>query len=182
MRIANKMPNIDLINESFIHNNDGSFTWKSRPLRHFPDERAMKIWNTKYSGKKCVGSKKYNGYVYFTFFNKSLSSHRLAWFIHNGHCDENLEIDHINGIRNDNRIENLRMATPSNNQHNKKIQKNNTSGYKNVVWNKQCKKWQVIINVNKKGKHIGLYDSIEDAAESAKNARYNLLKSFANGY
>lgn len=182
MRLANAMPDISIINEAFYYNNDGTFTWKTRPLSHFQDTRAMNIWNTKYSGKKCVGSKKYNGYIYFTFFNKSLSAHRLAWFIHNGDIDLNLEIDHINGVRDDNRIENLRIATPSNNQHNKRIQKNNSSGYKNVHWNKQCGKWQVIINVNKKGKHIGLYESIDDAADAAKNARYELLKSFANSY
>ena len=180
MRTANPMPPIERINEAFTYNQDGTLTWKVRPLHHFPDMRAMRIWNTKYSGKKAVGSTKHNGYIYLTFDNKSLSLHRLIWFMHHGSCDPKMEIDNVNGRRSDNRIENLRSATANNNQHNKPLQKNNTSGFKNVRWNKQCRKWQVIMMHMKKTYHFGLFDDPLEAYKAATAARNKLRQEFAN--
>lgn len=180
MRTANQMPNLERVKEALIHNADGTFTWKERPLHHFPDLRAMRIWNTKYKGKIAKGSKKHNGYIYLTFDNKGVASHRLAWYFHNSECDPKMEIDHLNGIRDDNRIENLRIASGNNNQHNKPLQKNNTSGFKNVVWNKQCNKWQVIVMLNKKHHHGGLFNNKEDANIAAIKFREELHSGFAN--
>jgi len=88
-------------------------------------------------------------------------------------------LDHINGNKLDNRIENLRPATSSQNNSNSVKQKRNTSGIKNVYWNKNIKKWTVIIGVDKKLKYFGSYNSIEEAAEVAKQKRNELHKEFA---
>lgn len=180
MRTANPMPDLHIVKEAFEHNSDGTFTWKERPIHHFPDLRAMRIWNTKYSGKIAVGSVKKNGYIYFSFSKKNIAAHRLAWYFHNGSCDPKMEIDHRNGIRNDNRIENLRLSTSNNNQHNKPMQKNNSSGFKNVVWNKRCGKWQVKLRSTGKDYHIGLFDDINKANEAAIIARSKIHDSYAN--
>lgn len=171
---------MSLVKEAIVHNEDGTFTWLNRPLHHFPDLRAQRIWNTKYAGKPCTGRSYRNGYVYLTLWNKGVSASRLAWAYHNGELDRNLEVDHLNGNRADNRISNLRVATPNDNQHNKPIQKNNSSGFKNVRWNKQCGKWQVTMNHMKKSYHFGLFTDINEAAKAAIVARERLFKEFAN--
>ena len=72
-------------------------------------------------------------------------------------------IDHINGIKTDNRIENLRPATRSENNLNKIAQKNSKSGIKNVSWHKASNKWVV----QYKGKHHGCFVDLEEAKKIA---------------
>ena len=174
------MPDLDRVKEAFEQNSDGTFTWKERPLHHFPDLRAMRIWNTKYAGKVAVGSNRKNGYIYLSFDNKCVSAHRLSWYFNNGSCDPQIEIDHRNGIRSDNRIENLRIATPNNNQHNRQLQKNNSSGAKNVYWSNQNNCWKVKMNFMRKDYYFGLFSNKDDAIKAATEGRNLLHKEFAN--
>ena len=74
-----------------------------------------------------------------------------------------LMLDHINRIKDDNRIENLRPCTFSQNSINKDIQKNNTSGVVGVRWHKFNKKWFSTISVNGKEKHLGYFKDKQDA-------------------
>ena len=74
---------------------------------------------------------------------------------------------------------NLREATKSQNANNRGPQSNNTSGYKNVYWKKQMKKWNVIIQVKGKLKHFGYYDDIELANLVASEARDSFQGKFA---
>ena len=104
------------------------------------------------------------GYRGIGYKNKRYEEHRLAWFITYGTWPE--LIDHKNGDGTDNRIENLRVATPSQNQWNKRKPKNNKSGFKGVSWNIRAKKWQVFIRVNGKNKALGQYVDIEKAAKA----------------
>jgi len=75
-----------------------------------------------------------------------------------------LDVDHKNGDGLDNRRENIRLATRSQNMHNKKMQHNNTSGFKGVHWHKTHKKWCANIKVGDNRKFLGGFDRIEDAA------------------
>ena len=109
------------------------------------------------------------GYVQIGIDRKVFYAHRLAWAIHHGAWPKE-GIDHINHIRSDNRISNLRSASQKENSRNCKPSKNNTSGFTGVFWNKQCDKWAARIKVNGKLKHLGLYDRIEDAAIARKKA------------
>jgi hypothetical protein len=89
-------------------------------------------------------------------------------------------IDHINGVKDDNRIENLREATETQNQHNTPKRKNNTSGYKNVFWEKSRHKWRVEIRIgNKKSKVIGRFNELEEAVVIATKVRENYHGEFA---
>ena len=72
--------------------------------------------------------------------------------------------DHINKNRLDNRKENLRIATKSQNGMNKFKQKNNTSGYKGVYQHKQSHQWQARIGLNGKSIFLGLFRNIKEAA------------------
>ena len=68
-----------------------------------------------------------------------------------------MDIDHINGNGLDNRRENLRICTRSENLRNSKLRNNNTSGYKGVSWSKMRKKWIVQIRFDNKSKCLGFY-------------------------
>jgi hypothetical protein len=96
-------------------------------------------------------------------------AHRLAWFYMTGMWPK--QIDHINGIKDDNRWSNLREATRSQNSFNRPKQRNNSSGYKGVTkiisgTRNPKVKWAARIMHNQKGIHIGLFDSKEDAAQA----------------
>jgi hypothetical protein len=88
-------------------------------------------------------------------------------------------LDHIDGIRHNNKIENLRECSFSENGFNKKLTNKNTSGYKNVVWSKQRKKWRVQMRAYGKNLSFGFYDDIELASLVAEEAREKYHKEFA---
>jgi len=142
--------------------------WKHRPLGSFQKDRICSSWNTKYSGK-IAGSICHYGYIHIRVDGKDLKSHRLAWMYMYGTFPD-ADIDHINGIKTDNRIINLRDVSRSENHKNKPIQRNNTTGCVGVSWNKDLNKWRVRIQTDGKSIHIGMYSDYNDAVASRKNA------------
>jgi hypothetical protein len=86
-------------------------------------------------------------------------------------------LDHINGIKTDNRIENLREATHSENQWNKTKTKRNTSGFKGITL--EDGRWRVRIGLNRKNINIGVFDDIELAELVAVEARNKYHGNFA---
>jgi len=105
-------------------------------------------------------------------------AHRLAWLYVYGKLPEK-QLDHINGIRNDNRIINLREATNSQNSMNKPNRKDNTSGHKGVKFNKKTNKWEANIKVNQKQTYLGLFVNKEDAIKAYQKAASLLHGEFA---
>lgn len=89
-------------------------------------------------------------------------------------------VDHINGDGLDNRRENLRLATASQNGCNRGSMSNNNSGYKGVVFQKNSKKWQAGTTSGGKYKYLGLYDNIIDAALAYDRYAYEHHGEFAN--
>jgi hypothetical protein len=87
----------------------------------------------------------------------------LVWIWHNGVIPAGYEVDHRDrGTLND-RIENLRLATRSQNCINRRIHSNNTTGYKGVYWHKRDAVWYVRVSVENVGRHLGNFDTFEDA-------------------
>jgi hypothetical protein len=122
---------------------------------------------------KIAGCLTVRGYWKISIDKKQYTAHRLAWFYVNG-CFPESAIDHINGIKTDNKISNLRLVTHSENLQNiyKSRKNNKTSKTLGVSWYKRDKKWQAEIQVNKKRIHLGRYDSLSEAKNaylSAKN-------------
>lgn len=115
---------------------------------------------------KIAGTPKGNGYLMLTFNYVKLICHRVIWEMHNGEIPAGFEIDHINGIRNDNRIENLRLVTRSINNKNKKMQSNNTSGFTGVVFVKSRGKWNARVKENGVQKSLGSYNTAIEANEA----------------
>lgn len=158
--------NQKLLKELLDYNKDtGVFTWKK------PTSKKMKAGDV-------AGSKNSSGYICICINSKLYLAHRLAWLYEYGNMPENC-IDHINGITIDNRICNLREATLSQNQHNRKAQKNNKSGFKGVSWHKRIKKWYAVIKHQHKLIYLGYYDTPEKASEAYKSKAIELAGQFA---
>lgn len=106
------------------------------------------------------------------------TKHRLAWFLYYGVWPKD-QVDHINNIKDDNRIVNLREATVSENQANQKIQVGGSSKYKGVHWKKARNKWGTSITVNYKLIWLGYYHNEEDAALAYNKAALEHFGEFA---
>jgi hypothetical protein len=144
---------------------DGVLYWKKSPS------------NSVKAGAK-AGNKTNQGYIQVKINRKYYKEHRLIFRMHNEYFPN--EIDHINGVRDDNRIENLRPVTRSENLMNGKVKCGNTSGVKNVSWHKQHKKWRVSLGIGGKIKHICYSDDLESAKLEAVKARNQYFGEFAN--
>lgn len=126
-----------------------------------------------------AGTLRKDGYVYIRANGKSYLAHRLAWYFAYGVMPSKM-IDHINGVRNDNRICNLREATPSQNGYNMKMRNSNTSGVKGVHFHKPRRKWRAQCCLNNKNYHLGYFEKIEDAAAAVAIFRETNHKEFHN--
>lgn len=155
----------------------GSMHWKVRPQTHFKNFGACKSWNTRNAGKP-TGCLMPSGYLAINIRGTPYMAHRLAWAIYYGEFAGT--IDHINRVRHDNRLCNLRACTLSQNQHNRTISPNNSSGFKGVSWHKQKNRWRAYIVVNWKQKSLGLYDTAEEAHAAYCKAADALHGPFAN--
>ena len=110
-----------------------------------------------------------NGYLYIHIDGRKYLSHRLAWLYMTGKFPAE-QIDHINHVRDDNRIDNLRCVTNTYNQRNATKNRNNTSGVTGVSWSKVAKKWWANIWVDGKNVHLGFFVDMQDAINARKSA------------
>ena len=143
--------------------------YRLKELLHYDSDTGIFIWlaptNRSMSVGTVAGTVRQDGYVRISVDGRRHFAHRLAWLYVHGefpsHC-----IDHIDRVRANNRISNIRLATRAENQKNRNIQTNNTSGYKGVCWHKKAGKWIVFATLNGKQKYIGLFDAAEMASEA----------------
>jgi len=104
-----------------------------------------------------------HGYIMIRVFSKIYMAHRLAFlFVYDRFPIG--DTDHINRNRSDNRIENLREVTRSENNVNSKIRKNNTSGYRGVSWSERDKHYHAYINKDGRRINIGYFRDSKEAA------------------
>lgn len=118
-----------------------------------------------------------DGYLMIRIDGKLYRAHRLVFLTMTGEFPPT-DVDHINGIRTDNRWSNLRLATRSQNLRNKSIQSNNTSGALGVSWDKRRKKWEYRIKAEGV-QHIGVFAEFEDAVAARKAAEIKYFGEFA---
>jgi hypothetical protein len=140
-----------------------------KELLHYDPETGLFIWvassGCRLKGER-AGSLHHSGYMNLWVNKKQYRSHRLAWFYVHGVWP--IEIDHINHIRDDNRLINLREATRQQNNRNASRRKDNTSGISGVSQFKG--KWRARIRVNKKEIHLGYFDDKFEAVCAKKSA------------
>ncbi len=146
----------------------GVFTWKPRALSEFSCARLGSTWNTRYAGKE-AGKTSSGGYIQIWIDGKQQAAHRLAWLI-SYECWPAGDIDHVNGVRRDNRIANLRDVTRSENLKNAAIPKTNTSGVMGVSWMSHIGRWQAYIQVDGCRSTLGYYTDFDEAVAVRKAA------------
>ena len=146
----------------------------------YDPETGIFTWTKTGSGiiRKIAGSKNSYGYINIGINRKIYRANRLAWLIIAGEWPKNF-IDHINGIKDDNRWCNLREATNTQNKQNGGVYKNNNSGTKGVYYHKGNKKYFARITVNKEDIHLGYYEKKKGAIKIRKEAELKYFGKFA---
>jgi len=145
---------------------NGVLTWKTRPLEMFASKRSCSIWNKRFAGKIALEAKHKDGYKHGHIFGRAYLAHRVLLAMRFGFWPE--YVDHINGNRADNQVNNLRTVTKSENGRNAAIPKTNTSGHIGVSWNRRDKRWAAYITLNKKRNALGNFLVLEDAIACRK--------------
>jgi hypothetical protein len=147
---------------------DGELFWKPKTMsRGRPSVLA---------GRK-VGCLNGSGYVKMVHNKRKYYLHQLVFLMHHGYIPSS--IDHIDGVGSNNRIENLRPASVSENMYNTKLKSTNTSGFKGVHFNKQHKKWQAKLWIQKK-QIARMFETKELAVEFMELFREMAHGQFAN--
>ena len=118
------------------------------------------------------------GYRQVSVYGKKYVAHHLIWVYHYNEWPK--ELDHINRVRDDNRIENLRLATRTQNLYNRLSYKGSKSRYKGVSLHKASGKWCAYHQTPEGSKWLGLFNTEKEAAEVYKKATKGLHKEFSN--
>jgi len=161
----------DTINDLFQYR-DNNLYWKVQP-------------SNRVDMSKPAGGINGQGYLRITIKGKQYRAHRLIYQMFNEQWDitdtsQDNQIDHADNDKLNNSIDNLRVATSSQQQHNRGKRNDNTSGDAGVVWDKASEKWRVQVRVNKKSHNGGLFVNKEDAIAKAIQMRDELHGEFAN--
>lgn len=131
-------------------------------------------------GQQC-GYVNPQGYRMVSVNNRNMAAHRVIWAIYHGEWPpSDMQIDHANGDRDDNRICNLRLATPSQNAGNSRRASDNATGYKGVSYIERLNKWRATIRMDGKNHHLGCFLTPEDAHAAYVKAANDRWGEFAN--
>lgn len=140
--------------KDYVRYEDGKLYWTKKPC--------PKVVVGKVAGSLCAGS-----YLAFKLKHKRYIVHHAVWYLHGNTIPEGYMLDHINRDMLDNRIENLRLATPSQNSAN-----SSRYGNRNCYWNERVKAYQVRVQFKGKYHHAGkYYKTLESAKQAAQELR-----------
>jgi hypothetical protein len=143
----------------------GNLVWRDPGQSAFASLKGYRIFKRKFAGK-VAGHINSDGYVRVYLQGRSVLAHRIIWAIVYGRDPAN-DIDHRDMCRSNNRLDNLREATRSQNCMNKYLRSDNASGVKGVHWHKASQKWAAAICINGHNMHLGLFRT----KELAENVR-----------
>ncbi len=178
---AKYYPSIEYVRQRLREEN-GHLFWLFRPREHFVKQRFWLNWNARYDGKEaggpqtCGGSKRDLRWT-VVIDGLHYRRYRIVWAFH--HNEWRLNLDHENRDKMDDRIENIRPSTESQNHGNMKRSVANTSGYKGVWWEKRWRKWEAGIKVNGKKFYLGRFDDPAEAHAAYVEAAKKHFGEFA---
>lgn len=162
----------------------GSLWWNPRYPSDFSPNGSRSAkgcasnWNSRYANKPAFTHVGTHGYKCGNFLGTVLLAHRIIMAIHVGSWDFG-HIDHQNGDRTDNRISNLRFATPAENLANSKSRSGSSSQYLGVAWHGQNKNWIASITKNYVTTHLGSFKNEADAALAYNRAAIEIHGDYA---
>lgn len=174
---------VETLRQLLVYDPDTGFLyWLERPKEMFASDRLCNAWNAKLAGKRAFTAER-SGYGTGSILGCLYCAHRVAWALYYGSWPQ-FEIDHINGIRSDNRIVNLRCVHHADNLKNQKLRSTNTSGVTGVYFCNTYKKWVSKIKVNYKNISLGYYSSFQEAVKARKLAEliYNFHPNHGRAY
>ena len=166
MAKRNSIPSQKILQSLFTYK-DGYLYWKESRAR----------WVQKGSIAGCL---RRDNYWQIYINNKPYFAHRLIYMFFYGYVPK--QIDHIDNCQSNNKIENLRPASQSQNCLNRKISKQNKTGFKNVSIHSKTKKFRVSIKIQNKQISFGLFDDLELADLVAQEARAKYCKEYARHF
>jgi len=175
------LPSIQELREAISYDPiTGICSWKERPRQQFKSDWIHKWWNLRFSGKeiKTICGTKKRKHIGTKFNCCSLKIHRAIWAIQTGEWPNH--IDHKDGDSLNNKWENLRNGTVSDNMKNKKKYKPRELPT-GVYFSSNGKKYWAEIQCNKNRHQLGYFDSLEDAAKARKEAELRLGFSVRHG-
>lgn len=135
-------------------------------------------WNARWAGKEALQTISEKGYARGEIFGRQFQAHRVAWAIATGAWPKD-EIDHVNGRRADNRLENLREASHSQNARNRRSQAGSSSNYLGVSRRKDRGTWLSAISVNGKVQKLGTFKTEVEAARAYDAKAQEVFGEFA---
>ncbi len=167
--ISRPLPPVEYLHECFAYDPEtGVLTWKERPREHFSRPGSHLNFLTRWAGRS-AGAQSKLGYLHVGVDGTLHPVHRIAWALHYGAWPDR-QLDHINLIKDDNRIANLRGVDNATNCRRQVRPRNNPSGCLGVFWNDKSGKWQARIKFMGKAYHLGMFTDKADAIAARKAA------------
>ena len=172
------LPSQDVLKQLLVYEPDtGKLFWRARGAEWFNQtpartaEHASKIWNLRYAGQPALAFINSSGYPGGNLLDRSVLAHRVIWKMVTG--QEPQQVDHISGVRSENKWANLRSVCQSINQRNARRRRDNKTGLAGVYWypyGRKTGKWLVVIC----NRHVGYFDTFEAAVAARKQAEREL--------
>lgn len=134
-------------------------------------------FNQRFAGKECFRLVSHDGYLHGTLFNWKYPAHQVIWaLVHGVWSTKEMQVDHINGNRADNRLANLRLVPEIVNLRSRVRRAYKHGGEKGIALNQSNMKWQVTVPLGGgRNRYIGCYEQIE-TARIARDAAEKALK------
>lgn len=158
----------------------GLFRWLERGVEWFPDsyhpaQAYCDIWNAQHAHLEALTQRNTAGYRVGSVLDIKIMAHRVAYSMQTGiHIQDIDQIDHINGVKDDNRIVNLRMVSCSGNGKNTKLSARNKSGHQGVIWDISRGQWMSFITNEGLRRTLGRFYTFEEAVTARKAAEARL--------